>query len=306
MNTVRTANANLAPRCQHTKMNGQPCCAPARRGRKYCVFHEAAHAKRPGYQVRLVEDAMSLQFALFQVMRALDDHEIDPKRAALKLYALQIAASNLKRLQQEIDYNPADDPAREKSLAELLLDQLQIPTDEDGNEIPPDQFAGYSTPPVPRPGLTPNCQAPINPRSRAGMQDVTPDDLRPQAGDRFTIEACADPYAYQPEEVQEKENYSTMASTSPAVTEAPSATMTCLTVPFLGDLSSFCIFMASTTSTPCPDSTSVPAGKITRTTLPGMGASSFCGPSPVAAAALRLRSERGSRTSTAKREFFTQ
>ena len=105
------AKLDNAPRCQHTKLSGQPCAAPARRGRKYCVFHEADHSQRPDYTVRLVEDAMSLQLALFQVMRALDDRALDPKRAALKLYALQIAASNLKRLQQEIDYNPADDPA---------------------------------------------------------------------------------------------------------------------------------------------------------------------------------------------------
>jgi glutathionylspermidine synthase-like protein len=101
-------------------------------------------------------------------------------------------------------------------------------------------------------------------------------------------------------------SYSTIASTSPAVTDAPSATITCLTVPFFGDFSSFCIFIASTTSTPWPASTSLPAERMMRTTLPGIGARSFCGPSPVAAAALRLRSERGSRTSTAKREFFTQ
>jgi hypothetical protein len=44
---IGTANANLAPRCQHTKLNGSPCAAPARRGRNYCVFHDAAHAKRP-------------------------------------------------------------------------------------------------------------------------------------------------------------------------------------------------------------------------------------------------------------------
>ena len=44
---------------------------------------------------------MSLQYALFQVMRLLTDKAVDTKRAALMLYALQIASSNLKRLHEE-------------------------------------------------------------------------------------------------------------------------------------------------------------------------------------------------------------
>ena len=127
------AKLDNAPRCQHTKLNGRPCAAPARRARKFCVFHEAAHAKRPDYAVRLVEDAMSLQLALFQVMRALDDHSLDPKRAALKLYALQIAASNLKRLHEETqEFTKTDDLAEQQSMLQVMLDQLHCP--EEDNE----------------------------------------------------------------------------------------------------------------------------------------------------------------------------
>ena len=41
---------------------------------------------------------------------------------------------------------------------------------------------------------------------------------------------------------------------------------------------SFCIFIASTTTIPCPASTASPAATSTRTTLPGMGAATFCTP----------------------------
>jgi len=130
MNSDRTANANLAPRCQHTKLNGSPCAAPARRGRNYCVFHDAAHAK-PDYVLRMVEDAMSLQYALFQVMRLLTDKAVDTKRAALMLYALQIAASNLKRLHEETqEITQSGDIAQEKSLMKELLEVLQLPETE--------------------------------------------------------------------------------------------------------------------------------------------------------------------------------
>jgi hypothetical protein len=131
MNSDRTANANLAPRCQHTKLNGAPCAAPARRGRNYCVFHDAAHAKQPDGALLMIEDAMSLQYALFQVMRLLTDKAVDTRRAALMLYALQIASSNLKRLHEETqEIANSGDIAQEKSLMKELLEVLQIPETE--------------------------------------------------------------------------------------------------------------------------------------------------------------------------------
>lgn len=178
------AKLDNAPRCQHTKLNGQPCSAPARRHRKYCVFHEAAHAKRPDTQVRLIDDAMSLQFALFQVMRSLDDQTLDTKRAALKLYALQIAASNLKRLQQEIEYNPHNDPAREMSLLETLMENFHIPEEErefartefsaqlSGKEVP--QENDPNLPPPPRFNL----QACIDPHPAERLIDRETERLR--------------------------------------------------------------------------------------------------------------------------------
>jgi hypothetical protein len=75
----------------------------------------------------MVEDAMSLQYALFQVMRLLTDKAVDTKRAALMLYALQIAASNLKRLHEETqEIANFGDMANEKSLMKELLEVLQI------------------------------------------------------------------------------------------------------------------------------------------------------------------------------------
>lgn len=79
----------------------------------------------------MVEDAMSLQYALFQVMRLLTEKAVDTKRAALLLYALQIAASNLKRLHEETqEITRTGDMANEKSLMKELLEVLQIPETE--------------------------------------------------------------------------------------------------------------------------------------------------------------------------------
>ncbi len=74
---------------------------------------------------------MSLQYALFQVMRLLTDKAVDTKRVALMLYALQIAASNLKRLHEETqEITKSGDLAQEKSLMKELLEILQIPETE--------------------------------------------------------------------------------------------------------------------------------------------------------------------------------
>lgn len=125
------AKLDNAPHCQHTKLNGAPCAAPARRGRNYCVFHDAEHANLADSTLRMVEDAMSLQYALFQVMRLLTDKAVDTKRAALMLYALQIAASNLKRLHEETrETANAAAMASEKSLVKELLEALQLPETE--------------------------------------------------------------------------------------------------------------------------------------------------------------------------------
>ncbi len=96
------APANAAPRCQHFRLNGRRCGAPARRRRRYCRFHEHVLLSRKlDYKVRFVEDATGLQFALMEVLRHLDDPRPDYRACGLKLYALQIACSNMKAFREE-------------------------------------------------------------------------------------------------------------------------------------------------------------------------------------------------------------
>jgi hypothetical protein len=136
MLTDKFANTAL---CQHSRFNNQPCGQPALRGRKFCRFHQTAHRKRPDYSLPMVEDAISLQFALMQVIRALHDRAIDPKTAAITLYGLQIASGNLKRFLEE--HSPSTDSARENSLFKLFLDQFQDPrTFEDEADFFPDDI----------------------------------------------------------------------------------------------------------------------------------------------------------------------
>ena len=91
--------------------NGRKCHAPALRGKPYCYFHARLHglavvpsptrarariSDKP-VQLPLLEDRNSIRIALAQVSDALRSAQLDPRRAGLMLYALQIASQNLER-----------------------------------------------------------------------------------------------------------------------------------------------------------------------------------------------------------------
>lgn len=94
-------------RCHHIKVNGTQCGSPALREEKYCYFHAICHREgrfAVAYLDELetamlptLEDANSIQLGLAGVIRQLVHRDIDPKTAALLLYALQTASANLKR-----------------------------------------------------------------------------------------------------------------------------------------------------------------------------------------------------------------
>ncbi len=111
-NAMRAAQE--APRCEHIRLNGRRCAAPALRGKTHCHFHERIQPQALYDEIRepflpFIEDATSLQCALMRVMRQLTIEEISYKRCALLLYALQIACSNLKNFMAEHPQSETDD-----------------------------------------------------------------------------------------------------------------------------------------------------------------------------------------------------
>ena len=96
---------NTILRCQHIKINGTQCGSPSLRETKYCYYHihyywrerEALENKTEFRQtLPTLEDANSIQMWLAKMIERLVLQEIDPKAAALVLYALQTASMNLK------------------------------------------------------------------------------------------------------------------------------------------------------------------------------------------------------------------
>jgi hypothetical protein len=111
------------PTCDHLKEDGVYCDSPALHNHNFCYFHlnararrmQMAQARRRGescrIQLPLVEDMHAVQISLMQVLDALADDRIDPKRAGLMLYALQQASTNLnstpgwKGKRQQVDFS---------------------------------------------------------------------------------------------------------------------------------------------------------------------------------------------------------
>lgn len=60
---------------------------------------EAWHQPEPiPLQLTAAEDSASIQLALIEVLQSLAAHQLDPKRAGLLLYGLQVASANAKNV----------------------------------------------------------------------------------------------------------------------------------------------------------------------------------------------------------------
>lgn len=110
--------ARQAPRCAHIKPSGRRCGSPAMRGIEYCYYHKRTHlGPRLLYPtMTMLEDGHGVQAALMEVLCGILDGALTDKQAALMLYGLQTAASNLKRVD---DLDP-DEVATEPAPAERM------------------------------------------------------------------------------------------------------------------------------------------------------------------------------------------
>jgi hypothetical protein len=119
--------------CRHIKTNGKRCQSPTLGPSAFCYFHSRLHRRHkhlletsspliqtspnhaqsapetaplmPEYASRPieldlppVEDAESIQVSISLLIAALARNRIDPKRAAVLLYALQLASTNAKSI----------------------------------------------------------------------------------------------------------------------------------------------------------------------------------------------------------------
>ncbi len=142
-----------APRCNHIKVSGTQCGSPALRNKKFCFYHQ--HNRRVlvdcyynpeeyatgEIKLPIFEDAHSIQNVIHQVVQMVLQKRLERQTAGLILYALQIASSNLKRMELEkpqpeqivTDVEPADpiaDPFSEdfpRETIQACIGSQQVP-----------------------------------------------------------------------------------------------------------------------------------------------------------------------------------
>ena len=94
--------ANSAPRCRHPKAGGGTCRAPRVRGKKYCHMHEMLEEARPEkISLPNLSDANAIHGAIAKGMQAVVDGKLDYKQASIMGYYLQLALSNIGRVNFE-------------------------------------------------------------------------------------------------------------------------------------------------------------------------------------------------------------
>ena len=103
--TTNSQPATPANRCRHifnpSSDLARRCGSPALRGETHCYFHHPnrkpsaiRHARR-GFSIVLPRDRASLHVSLNQVISRLAANQLDPHRASLLLYSLQLAGQSL-------------------------------------------------------------------------------------------------------------------------------------------------------------------------------------------------------------------
>jgi hypothetical protein len=100
--------------CRHIKTNGTQCEAPSLSEGQWCFFHSRLHQRHSRFRpievstdsilrtqpvhLSALEDRESVQVALSVVINALASNQMEARQATALLYGLQIASSNLARI----------------------------------------------------------------------------------------------------------------------------------------------------------------------------------------------------------------
>jgi hypothetical protein len=153
-----------AVRCRHIKVNGTQCGSPALRSKNFCFYHQQDRpCPLPCYSdieyatgeitLPFFEDAHSIQAVIRQVVQMVLQKRLERKTASLLLYALQIASSNLKRMDLEkpqpeqvvtdpdtVSQTPMADPgetSHETSASAPTTNRDQKVSEVSGDDLPP-------------------------------------------------------------------------------------------------------------------------------------------------------------------------
>jgi hypothetical protein len=95
--------------CRHIFTDGHRCASPCLRQEEFCYYHHTTRkpianpkqrrSRRSTFHLPLPEDRSAIQSSIGEVLQRIAANDIDPRRAGLLLYGLQIASLNLPKPQ---------------------------------------------------------------------------------------------------------------------------------------------------------------------------------------------------------------
>ncbi len=95
--------------CRHIFTDGHRCASPCLRQQEFCYYHHTTRkpianprqrrSRRSTFDLPLPEDRSAIQASIGEVLQRIASNDIDPRRAGLLLYGLQIASLNLPKPQ---------------------------------------------------------------------------------------------------------------------------------------------------------------------------------------------------------------
>jgi hypothetical protein len=102
--TIETPKQYL---CRHIFTDGHRCSSPCLRQEEFCYYHHTTRkpvanprrrrSRSSTFHLPLPEDRSAIQSSIGEVLQRIAANEIDPRRAGLLLYGLQIASLNLPK-----------------------------------------------------------------------------------------------------------------------------------------------------------------------------------------------------------------
>jgi hypothetical protein len=172
-----------APRCRHIKINGTQCGSPALRNNDFCFYHQDERPVRVDcffeekYPIGDItmpyfEDAHAIQYMLRRTVQMVLQRRIEQKTASLVFYALQIASSNLKRMELE-------KPQPEQVVVDVIKESNGADTyitfpekkESEKEEIKEEKETTVATSVNAQPGIEPN-QADLPPGTIQACQEL--------------------------------------------------------------------------------------------------------------------------------------
>jgi hypothetical protein len=130
--------------CRHIFTDGRRCSSPCLRHEEFCYYHHTTRkpvenprqrrSRRSSFHLPLPEDRSAIQSSIGQVLQRIASNDIDPRRAGLLLYGLQIASLNLPKLQTAAKDEPETQTVKEITIdPELgtLAPRTEIPNEEE-------------------------------------------------------------------------------------------------------------------------------------------------------------------------------